>query len=315
MTGYPIAPVRGWEADGWEAMETYQEAKSRQSNLRAGKAVGLATETIAPGLGAVTTLPEFTDQIKDRLSRAERRKLVDQAFRMLDQVYVHLPLKRAMHGVDPLQQLRLIEHDLKYSPQQSLEDEIDFHARMMRIFTSLRDLHTNYILPSGYQGSFAFLPFMVEEFYERKQLRYLVTRIDQRYLPCDPAFAPGVELLYWNGMPIRRAVQTSGDRAAGSNPEARRARGVEKLTIRPLATTLQPDEEWVIVGYQTPARKTGELRVQWLAKAPDPQPTKRNGEKGADHALSSGLDLEGHEIYRAKKLLFAPDTVERERFL
>ena len=37
---------------------------------------------------------------------------------------------------------------------------------MSEIFHSLRDLHTNYLLPGPYRGRVAFLPFLVEEFFE-----------------------------------------------------------------------------------------------------------------------------------------------------
>ena len=32
---------------------------------------------------------------------------------MIEQLYVHLPLKRAMHAVDPLQRLRLLDRRLR----------------------------------------------------------------------------------------------------------------------------------------------------------------------------------------------------------
>jgi hypothetical protein len=35
--------------------------------------------------------------------------MVEQAIKLLEGFYVHLPLKRAMHAVDPLQSLRLLQ--------------------------------------------------------------------------------------------------------------------------------------------------------------------------------------------------------------
>jgi len=60
---------------------------------------------------------------------------------------VHLPFKRAMHAIDPLQRLRLLRHRLAQLPDGA------FHAELLRIFVSLGDLHTNYILPDRYVGS------------------------------------------------------------------------------------------------------------------------------------------------------------------
>ena len=57
------------------------------------------------------TLPELLT-VKGEVTLEDRRHIVQQAIVLLDQVYVHLPLKRAMHAVDPLQQLRLMQHRL-----------------------------------------------------------------------------------------------------------------------------------------------------------------------------------------------------------
>ena len=90
---------------------------------------------------------------------------------MIADMYVHLPLKRAMHATDPVQRLRLLRRRLG-----SLQDR-KFHEEMLDIFTDLRDLHTNYVLPAPYNRNTAFLPLMIEEFWEGDQCRYAVSRI------------------------------------------------------------------------------------------------------------------------------------------
>src|ERR1700744_2443999 len=91
-----------------------------------------------PEIGDIMPLPEFIAKAK-ALTDAERELIVDQAIIMIEQVYVHLPLKRAMHAVEPVQRLRLLKQRL------ALYDERQFHDEMIGIFTHLRDLHTNYI--------------------------------------------------------------------------------------------------------------------------------------------------------------------------
>src|SRR6185295_18339893 len=68
-----------------------------------------------------------------------------------------------------------------------------------------------------------------------------------------------VEALYWNGVPIRRAIELNGQNQAGSNPEARLARGLDNLTVRPLDAMLPPDEKWVDLTYRS---KAGEILTQ-----------------------------------------------------
>ena len=97
------------------------------------------------------------------LTLRQRETVIDQAILMLEELYAHLPLKRALHATDPIQRLRLLR--LRH---QAL-DEREFQSEMIDIFVGLRDLHTNYILPSAYHPKYAFLPFRVEEYYEDKR--------------------------------------------------------------------------------------------------------------------------------------------------
>src|SRR5688572_33115882 len=62
-------------------------------------------------LGAAEPLPSFLAGA-GLLTLADRRRIVQQALVLLEQNYVHLPLKKAMHAVEPLPRLRLLLHRL-----------------------------------------------------------------------------------------------------------------------------------------------------------------------------------------------------------
>ena len=66
--------------------------------------------------------------------------------------YVHLPMKRAIHAIDPIQQLKLLRFQLA-EWNADLESTIDFHRRMLSIFGSTRDLHTLYLLPEPFRDA------------------------------------------------------------------------------------------------------------------------------------------------------------------
>ena len=121
-------------------------------------------------LGTVRTMPQFRSHIaQGPLTDAQRRLVLDQAEILIGEVYAHLPLKRAMHAIDPLQALRLLRHrvaDLS---------ETEFHVQLQRIFLGLHDLHTNYILPTRYAG-FAFLGIFLERCVDGGRPAYLVTK-------------------------------------------------------------------------------------------------------------------------------------------
>src|SRR4051812_25669287 len=215
----------------------------------------MAIDEITP-LGTEVPLSELLAAAGEPLTLAERRQIVRQAQLMIEQLYVHLPLKRAMHAVDPLQRLRLLDRRLaSYSDR-------GFHDEMISIFIGLRDLHTNYILPAPYAGRTALLPFRIEAYEEPSGRHYIVTQIAQGFTP-DPPFDVGVEVTHWNGIPIERAVALNGERNGGSNADARWARGLASLTQRPMMLLAAPDEDWVDVtfsGVDGPV----EQRFEWL---------------------------------------------------
>ena len=179
------------------------------------------------------------------LTHAQRSTLVQQALVLLEGNYVHLPLKAAMHAVNPVQRLRLLRARLRQQTDATMGPERDFHRELSSIFHSVRDLHTNYVLPTPFAGMIAYLPFQVERCVDGGQERYVVSRTAQGV--GTPTFTRGVEITHWNGVPIALAVAVSADRFAGSNRAARLARGVDALTLRPLRLHLPPDEEWVTV--------------------------------------------------------------------
>lgn len=252
-----------------------------------------------------------------KLSSADRQLIIEQALILLEMFYVHMPFKRAMHAIDPVQQLRLIRYHHNQKADAGIADELQFHTQMTEVFTSLRDLHTNYLLPSPYGGRIAFLPFQIEEYYEtipgkspdNKVRKYLVSRVVPGF--DHPTFKPGVEVLYWNGIPIDKAVEINADNQAGSNSEARHAQGLDSMTFRPLILSKPPDEEWVDIRYRSPDGQVLEIRQDWLV-------TSLEDQGGADpnniskEASALGIDIKTHMIQQIKKALFAPGAAIAE---
>jgi len=181
---------------------------------------------------------------KAGLSRQERLRIVEQARVLMEMNYVHLPMKRAIHAIDPIQQLKLLKLQLA-EWNVELESTLDFHRRMLSIFGSTRDLHTLYLLPEPYRNCTTYLPFLIEQCFDGGTERFIVTRTAlSSDTPTvsgngrEARFERGVEVLAWNSVPIVRAVKINAESQAGSNPDARFARGLDNLTIRPLNSTV-----------------------------------------------------------------------------
>jgi C-terminal processing protease CtpA/Prc len=266
-------------------------------------------------MGAMVTLAEFRAGLAaDTLTVDDRRRLVDQAEALLEGLYVHLPLKRAMHAVDPLQCLRLLRHRIP----ELTEDE--FHRTLLQTFLDLRDLHTTYVLPQRYQRT-AFLGILVERHLDDAGAHVVISKVWDR-LVGEPNLVPGVEITHWNGTPIATAVDRNAEREAGSNPAARRARGLERLTMRSIHMSLPPDEDWVTLTYsggEGAAAQVHESRLPWrvfdrredITGDPAVSTLPAGVDAAAEHLV--GLDLQTEVARRVKRRLFAPASLDEER--
>jgi C-terminal processing protease CtpA/Prc len=244
------------------------------------------------------------------LDDEERLQIVDQAIMLLEDFYVHLPLKRAMYAIDPVRRLRLLRHRL---PQ--FKTDRQFHAEITDIFTSLRDAHTNYLLPQPFTTAYAWLPFKVEACMERGVRQYIVSRtVDwfADWFPDHPSFREGVEIKYWDGIPIERAIEIAATQNGGANSAARRALGIAGLTYRWLGLSPPPDAEWVNVTYQTPVNKKSSkkqsqkpetIRFDWVVTNLPPSPVE-------PRAVSPEIE----QLRRLRSFLFAADPDPKNPF-
>lgn len=246
------------------------------------------------------------------LSREHRLRIVEQALLLLDMNYVHLPLKQAMHAINPIQRLKLLKYRLDTKGSE-LEPVMQFHHRILEIFASLRDVHTAYFLPTPFADQIAFLPFLVEQYFEPdgkggRTENFLITRVLDQMLEKNSLdgssavfFEPGVEALCWNGVPIRRVIELNGESQAGSNPEARLARGLDNLTVRPLDTSLPPDEKWVDLTYRTKAGEVFSMRFQWWVY----DSKTKTGRAKVTEEKRAAVDVKKTKINQFKKTFFA----------
>src|SRR5215211_7875063 len=104
-------------------------------------------------LGAENVSPQVV-----KLSWADRLDILEGLSILLEQIYVHLPLKRSLYGFDVIRAL----HGLR---QQSTSiTDVQFHRELTTLINRLRDAHTQYQGPWTRKEVVASLPFLVEAY-------------------------------------------------------------------------------------------------------------------------------------------------------
>jgi len=239
------------------------------------------------------------------LNWGERLDILDAWVQVLDGVYAHLPLKRALYGFDPV---RALEH---LRQQVTGLTDLQFHRELTSLINRLRDAHTQYSGPHSIAGAVATLPFLVEAWGPADDCHYVVSKVSNSRLINDAHFKPGVTLKFWNGVPFDRAVDLHADSETGGRPDARQARALESLTFRSLEYGPPPDEHWVDITYLDLNKKTRETRIPWRVVCPNRAPSA--GSPGGLARMHRGIDPAAEAVRRAKKLMFNASLWTEER--
>ena len=168
------------------------------------------------------------------LTLDDRKLIVEQAQVMVEQKYVHRPLKEPMHAVNPVQRLRLIRARLERQTPTSMSPS-GASTRVSTSSTRFATCTRTTCFPR-LRGPCR-LPSVPDREGPRRRDRPLPRnpdrgRLHSRGVRCRRRGHP------LEGTPIARAVENNGALVAGSNRAANLARGLESLTLRPLVIEL-----------------------------------------------------------------------------
>ncbi|ALG74693.1 hypothetical protein VY88_29075 [Azospirillum thiophilum] len=203
-----------------------------------------------------------------------RNALCDALRFALENYYVHLPQKRAGFAIDPVQALQLLKES----------DGIRFSRRLLSIISSLHDRHTTLRLAPPWSGLVAYVPFLLEQYFENGHPRYIVTK---RFFGFEE-IPLGVEVTHWNGVPIHLYLENLAAETQGAHWSAQMRLALSNLTIRPLAFMLRPSEDWVALTYVDPWGKPYTATTPWRCYASQPEAV--SGPVSGAYAMAQGVD-------------------------
>jgi hypothetical protein len=245
--------------------------------------------------------PEDAD-IRWDLTPDDRVTIVDQAKRLVENFYPHLPFKKEdfldADAAAALENIRSIVE----SDHAMAESGLDFHNGMHAAIGKVRDPHTAYIAPAAMQSMVSFLPFQVGFYKDTDQkVHYIVTDV----MPHDVSgtdFVPGVEILsssagllisdgpkatltdFSHTVRISIAEQVGEEDLTsvsnqtaqalltpGANKDSQLLRALQSLTVRPLATagnvaislmSFQPDVRFQYI--PSPGAPVKDFVTRWV---------------------------------------------------
>ena len=185
-----------------------------------------------------------------RLRPADMRDVVERALATLQGLYVHLDLKRARRGVDPLSQLRMFKDRITALEPR---DSRAFHDIMLPSRSGM----FMYRLPE--QDQCHRLPPLMSVYFDGdNRRRYLVTHYPRTSMIVRSETA---SKLWDEHTPIDEAVHLNTEFEEGNNEPHDLALALQFMTVRWLGASYEPDSPWVFVAFKTP---DGRTRVQLL---------------------------------------------------
>ena len=249
------------------------------------------------------SLSAFRASCPQQLPAEQRASLVARAKLLLNTYYVRSPLLRNKES----------ETDLLARLDRLADEKRPdlFHDGMLRVFSSLRDLHTTYLLPPPFRVYTAVLPFRVQAWYDQDgRVHFAVTeREEGKGLPGK--FINGAEVLTWDGDPVQDAVARSAGQQAGANEEASFTLGVETLTDRPLGFCSLPADDSVIVEYSG-KKGDGKAEVPWRVLPLKARPKRDQIPYVSALGATMGVNGLVEALRRSRKQRHAPTAIEEE---
>lgn len=218
-------------------------------------------------------------------------RLVSEVIFIIEGMYVHRFDKQEFYSdfKDPVVELKALRDRVDSLATAEVQTEI------LRIVSSLRDLHTRYSLPSPFSNAESFLPFTLARTEELPGFSvYRVSAVNKQIFK---AFAAnqripeiGDQLILYNDTTVYGALEERVQPASGANRHGGIARALISLTYRSHRVELPPEEDSVRLKFLDDSSPFGSdsvytIELPWLSQflgnlAPDAVASERLEDTG-----------------------------------
>jgi len=208
------------------------------------------------------------------LTVAQKDYICETLINTIKNYYVHLPIKEKAFALDPVQELRLLQ-----GGHFDEDNALSFLRKLQLIFLKLNDRHTTLVMPEPWKNLVAFIPIVIERYYENDQPVYVITKKLFDYQNDEIDF--GIRVTHWNGIPIDKYIEVLADTSQGANRSAAKKLALSNLTIRSLAYSFPPDEDWVTLSCQNAKGEPITFSFVWRVYYNGPQQSTSSANSGA----------------------------------
>jgi C-terminal processing protease CtpA/Prc len=270
---------------------------------------GLITALSFSSLSVLAQTPTFTYKLlKDIRSEitlpvytsAERKTVVNQAYMVMNEIFVHRDLKFANFGsqIDPLPMLKDLETRV-----ETISDRA-FHSEMAEIFFKQNDLHTSYANPKPYACYRTLLPFSFKEVINLQgekviAVAYLSSIAEVKALAPDVDIKIGDTVVSVDGVPVYEAAKKWLTRTSGANPPAQFRRSISLLSFISQKNNFFPENDASEIVLKSRNGQTYIVKAPWIARG-DVKCLTPEKEETAEIAVDD-YQLDFNRTYRRAK--------------
>jgi len=187
------------------------------------------------------------------LTAEQKKYICTTLINTIQNYYVHLPIKEKAFAINPVQELKLLEAGYFYDDES---DTLSFLRILQRIFLKLNDRHTTLVMPEPWKNLVAFIPVVIEKYYDEGNPVYIITKKLFGYE--NEELQNGFIVTHWNGIPIDKHIENLSATSQGANKSAAKKMALSGLTVKSLAYSFPPDEDWVTL---TCLNEKGEVKT------------------------------------------------------